>query len=427
MLATLLDKIPLHSRALASGLFAYGLAELSVRVVRLVTVILIARQLAPDIVGQAALTLTLFEIIRIFANIGVGQQIIAAPQDRLGAICNSAQRIFWIWCGCVAVIQLFVAMILAIVFGQQTAAILLAILSLVYALMPGGLVQCYLLMREGRAAVTAKISAIQTIADHLLTAVLLLAWPSPWAVILPKLLTAPIWLILTRRARHWLPDPALGTVPYQQLMGFGLSVLATDLLIAIRNQADKLIISAMFGVTALGTYFFAYNAGIGIISSLITAFGTVLYPTLCNAADNASRAKRMGQAVALGLCLFLPVIALQAGFAVYYVPLVFGDTWSHAAPLVAVLCMAGVPMLASTAATAWRRAEGKPHHDAAAQLVLGIAAIAGLMLGAANGTLESAAFGWVAGQCLVAIPIAYWVLRRPVSSSPPYLQKGSTA
>lgn len=426
MTPRLIDKAPPHLRSLLSGLFAYGLSELSVRLVRLVTVILIARQLAPDIVGQAALTLTLFEIIRILANIGVGQQIIAAQPERLDATCNSAHHIFWVWCVCVAIVQLAVAGLLALLFNQSSSAAMLALLSLVYLFMPGGLVQCYLLMREGRAAVTARTAAVQTIADHLLTAALLLIWPVPLSVVLPKLLTAPIWLILTRRARPWEANPDAGRVPARDMLHFGLSVLATDLLVAIRNQADKLIVSSVFGVTALGTYFFAFNAGIGIIASLITAFGTVLYPILCNA-DDAQKPRRMAQAFALGLCLFLPVIALQVGAAAYYVPVIFGLNWAQAAPLVALLCLAGVPMFAATAATAWRRAQGQPHHDAAAQLLLGITAIAGLCIGAAAGTLEAAAIGWVGGQLLVAIPIAFWVLRGPLSTFRSVHQKGAFA
>lgn len=424
MIAKFANRMPSHLHSLLCGLFAYGLAELSVRLVRLMTVIIIARQLAPDIVGQAALTLTLFEIIRIFANIGVGQQIISAPAERLDAVCNSAHRIFWLWCCCVAIIQLLAALVLNTIFGQGSSAALLALLSLVYLFMPGGLVQCYLLMREGRASVTARTAAIQTISDHILTALLLLAWPSPLSVILPKLLTAPIWLILTRQARHWRPVPAAGKVPARQMMNFGLSILAADLLIALRNQADKIIVSALFGVTALGTYFFAFNAGIGIISSLITAFGTVLYPVLCKA-DPSQRSQRMAHAMVVGLMLFLPAIALQVIAADYYVPIIFGQNWSHAAALVALLCLAAIPMLLTTAATAWRRCEGSAHQDVAAQLILGIAALTGLCAGAATGSLYAAAAGWVIGQFAAAFPTAYWALRRPFSTLFLHAEKGA--
>ena len=43
---------------LVRGVAAFGSAELANRFVRLVTTVVIARQLAPEIVGQAALALT---------------------------------------------------------------------------------------------------------------------------------------------------------------------------------------------------------------------------------------------------------------------------------------------------------------------------------------------------------------------------------
>jgi len=397
---------------LIKGLAAFGAAELSVRLVRLVTVVLIARQLAPDIVGIAALTLTAFELIRVFANIGIGQQIIAADADRLDALCNSAHRIFWIWCGLVAAIQLLVAGILAFGFGQTLSGQMLAMLALVYLFMPGGLVQCFLLMREGRAATTAKTAATQTIADHLLTAALLVIWPSPWSIVLPKLLTAPIWLLLTRRARPWKVDLAAGFIPARTLMRFGVSVLATDMMLAMRGQMDKLIVAATLGVSSLGTYFFAFNAGIGVSSSLISAFGTVALPWLCAAPAGRARLRKLHSVILLGSALFLPLILMQALLAPYYVPIIFGANWEHAVPLISILCLAGIPMLFTAITTAWLRANGRPEIDAKAGLASCLTALGGLYIGTQFGGIESAAGYWLAGLAIVALPFSALILAR---------------
>ena len=410
MQAYLRKKIGDAPFALLSGLAAYGSAEIAVRLVRLATVVVIARQLAPDIVGVAALTLTAFELMRVLANIGVGQKIIAADAARLDATCNTAHRIFWIWCCVVAGLQLAAALFLAIVFSQPLAGAMLAVLSGVYLLMPGGLVQCYLLMREGRAGTTARTTATQTIADHLLTAALLLVWQSPWSVVMPKLLTAPIWLLLTRRARPWRPVPEAGRVPARDLLGFGISVLATEMLTAARGQLDKIIVSATLGITALGTWFFAFNAGIGIVSSLIAAFGTVMFPGLCAVPSGRARSQRLRTAILLGSLIFLPVIAAQALLAPWYVPLIFGAHWAHAAPLISILCLAGVPMLLATVTTAWLRAEGRAGADVWAGLAITATTLGGLAIGVHSGQLEQAALIWTAGFALTVVPFAFYIL-----------------
>ena len=108
----------------------------------------------------------------MLANIGGGQKIIAATDEQLEATCNSSHLIFWIWLPLVAAVQIIVALILWFGFGQLLAGQMLMALSAVYFFMPGGLVQCFRLMREKKLKTTAHIGAQQTIADHILTALL---------------------------------------------------------------------------------------------------------------------------------------------------------------------------------------------------------------------------------------------------------------
>lgn len=412
MLASIAKSRLADSKQLLRNFAAFGVAELLVRLVRLLTVIVIARQLVPEIVGLAALTLTLFELIRVLANIGVGQKIIACESRLLDATCNGAHRIFWVWCILVAGIQIAAAMVLAFYFEQFLAGQMLAVLALVYPFMPGGLVQCFLLMRHGKAAETARIAATQTILDHILTACLLLIWPSQWSIVLPKILTAPIWLFLTRKAFPWSPKPQAGYAAPSQLVHFGLSVLATDMALALRSQLDKLIVAATLGVSALGTYYFAFNAGLGIVSSLITAFGTVLLPILCSVPEGQARSQKLKFATVLGAFLFVPVVAAQVLLAPFYVPLIFGEHWVHAIPLISILCLASIPTFVAAVATVWLRAEGRPHIDAKVNILSCIVALAALYFGAAFGGLTEAALCWVIGLTVISVPFAITVIGR---------------
>lgn len=388
---------------LLRGLSAYGGAELVTRVVRLGATIIIARQLAPEIVGQAALALTLFELVRVLARNGVGQQIISCSDQDLDATCNTAHRVFWMWTWLLVGVQLAAAATLWLAFDQNVAGAMLAALSIVYLWMPGGLVQCHLGMREGLTGRMASTVACQSIADAVLTAAMLLIWPSAWSIVLPKILTAPIWLIMTRRNRPWSPVPAAGRAPIASIAKFSGAILLAETLLAIRTQCDNLIIFAIMGTGALGTYFFAYNAGIGILSSLVTAFGIVAFPMLCAAPQGSQRYRTMKRIAAISGVIFVPLVILQAVAAPFYVPLVFGDHWEPAASLVAILCVSGVPLLLSTLTTIWQRSEGKAGNDARNQAIACVAALSGVGLGATYGSLEAAAIGLVTGQALAAL------------------------
>lgn len=387
---------------LMRGFGAYGGAELANRVVRVVATVVIARQLAPAIVGEAALALTLFELIRVLSGIGIGQRIIAASDGELAAVCNTARRLFWGWALVLVAVQAMVAAVLWLGFGAAGPAAMLAVLALVYPVMPAGLVQCYLAMREGRNAALARTAASQAIADHVLTAALLLAWPSPWSVVLPKLITAPVWLMMTRRNRPWPADALAGYACWRGMVRFGGGVLVAEGLTALRQQGDNLVIVATMGSSALGTYYFAYNAGLGIVTSLVGAFGTVSFPMLCAAPSGPRRLAVLRSVLIGGTALFVPLVAAQALLAPIYVPIVFGAHWAFAAPLIAILCLAGLAQLVSVLTANWLRAEGRVGSDAGRSLLSLTLALGGLYAGARTGSLTAAVIGLVAGTLLAA-------------------------
>ncbi len=396
---------------LVAGLSAHFAGEASARVARILSVVVIARQIDPAMLGVAALALSLFELVRVLANVGIGQQLVRAGADELPALCRTAHRLFGRWCWGVAAVQCAVAGGLAAVDATEAARMLL-VLALVYPLMARALVHTFLLHREQRQPAIARIAATQTIADHLLTLLLVLAWASPWALILPKLLTVPLWVTLTRRARPWRPDRRADVVPAARFLGFGAAVLAGEFAAAARLHLDKLLVGALLGVEALGLYYFAFHAGLGISQALVTAFGNTLFPFLCAAEGRAERTARLRMAALLGGGVFLPLVAAQGFLAPWYVPLVFGAGWASAVPYVATLCLAALPLLAGALVTAAQRAAMRPGRDAWITAAAATCALGGLAAGALH-SLDRAILAYVAGLALVLFPAALAQLAAP--------------
>lgn len=392
-------------QSLIAGFAAYASAEAVTRIIRLVSIIVIARFTTPAILGTAALALSLFELVRVLANAGIGQRIIVAAETELDAICNMARRLFWLCCALVALVQLGVAAVLGFAFGQTDAAIMLAVLSAVYLIMPPGLVQIFLLMREGRLAATARIGATQTILDHILTMVLVVIWPVAWAIVLPKLLTAPVWTLLARRAGPWSPNLVAGRAPVSAFRGMAGGILLSEMMTALRAQADKLIVGALFGTQMLGVYYFAFNAGLGIAQSLVTAFGIVLFPHLSKVSGTAQRLIEARRAVVFGAALFMPLITAQSALAPLYVPVLFGDNWASSASYVAIMALGGLPLFTAAALGALYRANQTTGLEAKLGIAATIAALGGLVIGA-QFSLTAACWGYVLGMAIVFLPRA---------------------
>lgn len=402
---TFQNRLPAGLAPIASGLVAYASAEAATRIVRILAILVIARRTSPELLGTAAFALTLFELIRVLGNAGIGQRIIVATDDELAALCNTAKRLFWTVCLAVTAIQLTVAAGLFFFAGLDEAALMLAALAGVYVCMPPGLVQVFLLMRDGALSTTARIGATQSMADHFLTVALVLIWPTAWAIVLPKLLTAPMWTMLTRRARSWTSDATAGYAPLREFASFGPAILGSELVAALRIHADKLLIGALLGSEALGLYYFAFNAGLGITLSFVAACNTVIFPLLCKQSGDEDRGRLFRQSFVLSLALLAPVVAAQALLAPYYVPVVFGAEWLEAAPYIALLALAALPLCAGSLIGAWLRTRKQPLHETGLALAATVAGLAGLAAGTTQ-SLAAACAAYAAGLALVLLPAA---------------------
>ncbi|TPW32612.1 polysaccharide biosynthesis protein [Martelella alba] len=402
----------LLSSPLLRGTSAYLASEAAAKMSRLATVVVMARFLSPAEIGMAAAVMAGSDILKSLAENGVGQRIIIAEDAELEAVCKRARHIFWAWCSGLTLLQIAVGATIWLFGGSVMAFALMALLGLEYLFMPGGLVQCALAMRQGMFARTAAVSGAQNVGANLMTCILVALFPSPVAVVLPKLISAPVWLFGMRRLVQWQPDKDIAAAPLKPFLRFGASVLGIEFVKSIRGQADKLIVGAALGTEALGIYFFAFNAGVGISTSLATALSTVLFPYLSTSVDRPAALKR-------GLMLAMTTIAMialsQSFAASSYVPLIFGEKWSSVAPLVAIICLTAIPNMLWSVTGQWLRSGGRADRELVLSLTAG-ASITAVSLIAAPYGLMALAWATLAATTFVQAVIAMPVLLNAFST-----------
>lgn len=277
--------------------------------------------------------------------------------------------------------------------------LLIALLALEYVFMPPGIVNCALAMRAGKLTGTATVTGGQIVLANVLTALLAFLWPSPFALILPRVLTAPVWLIGMRRLHPNSISYAVEMAPTRPFVGFGAWVLASEVTKSLRLQADKLLIGVLLGAEALGVYFFAFNAGLSLATSASIAFSRVIYPRIAGASNRSKAAK---DAVWLATIVTTPVILLQALLAPYYVPLLFGESWSFISGTVSILCLAAIPSMLWAGTSQWLRAEDRAGQEFHVTLALTLALLVSTWLLAPYG-IESIAWGYLAVSTVIQV------------------------
>ncbi len=344
----------------AKNLSAYGASEAAAKASRLLVVIAVARTLDLDQIGIAAAALAAADIVKSLTENGVIQKIIAAPQAQLQQTCATAHRIFWVWCLGLFLLQSLAGLVLYASGGSAMLLALILILAGEYLFMPAGLVQAGLAMRAGTLRQTAALSGTQSVASNLRSVVLALIWPSALVLVLPRLLTAPVWLVAMRRLHPWRPDPSQGYAPLRPFLSYGWAVLGVELVKALRLQADKVIVGALMGAETLGLYFMAFNAGLSLSNSFTVAFSTVLFPHLCASAD---KLQALRQSVLLAIGIIAPAVIAQSLLAPLYVPVLFGDGWADIEGVVSILCLVAIPTTLWSATAGWLRANGRPGQE----------------------------------------------------------------
>ena len=345
-------------------------AELVSRVGRVFAAVVLARQLDAAAFGVAAIALTIFEITRVFTENGIGAAVIRATSSGFDRVANTAHRLMWIVCLVLSAVQVGAGLAVEAMLPGRGAGLMVASLGFVFLMMPLGVMHAYCLQRDERMKALAAITTAQVAADHVLTAVLAIAGFGAWAIVLPKILTTPIWLVGMLRSRAWTRNRTAGYSGTTSILKFSLPVLGSELMRACRDQLDKVIISMTLGVEALGLYYFAFNAGLGVSTALNRAFSNAVYPHICAARDQIGAFRK--SILQLGLP-FGALYCLQAMFALIYVPIVFGPTWASAAPLVALLCLGGPARLFVDTVRMKARAQGHSGQDF--QISVGFSAV----------------------------------------------------
>ena len=383
-----------------------GVAQVANRTFRLAATIIAARILLPEHYGLAAIVLAAHEFSMVIAQRATTTSLVQSKEKELAARCASAWSLNWLVGAGLFVGQCALAVVLAKFYDNSALALPLCVLALSFLMLPAGMVQAALNVRAGRLDIVAKIDATQSLVDALLTVVLALAGFGAWALILPKVLLVPLWVIVHRRRCSWRHKghPDIGRCG--ELFKFGRNVVGVNLLTVVRNNADYVLIGKFLGVEALGIYYFAFNAGVGISLGFINAFSAALLPHLCSAGNDSSRLKERFR-VALGALALIvgTLVLLQALLAPIYVPLVFGQRWADlgAVPILILICLSAVPRAIGDAVSQLLHATGYPALDFKLNLAFTVVFIGALLVVVHKGLLAVASTVLVV--MLVAIPL----------------------
>jgi O-antigen/teichoic acid export membrane protein len=342
-----------------------GTAEIVSRIFRLgLTTVILPRLLTKYDYGLAAIVLTVHEFTRIFIEVGVSTKIIQSKEDELSDLCNSGYWLNWIVFPGLFIVQCIVAFPVSWFYHDSHLVLPICVVAMSYLTLPIGTTQYALIVRENKLKICAIVNTFKYITAYVLSAIFALSGMGVWAFVLPWVFVTPIEMLIYRLIHPWHPPNSLTTKYWKDILNFGKSILGVQLLKTLRNNLDYLIVGRFLGVEVLGIYFFGFNAGLGVSLSIISAINTATLPHLCASHTSLHELKRSYFSVIKTISIIIiPLVFLQSTLAHLYLPLLQGNKWIVAIPILVLICLSAIPRPFADAASQLLVTIGKPDLD----------------------------------------------------------------
>jgi O-antigen/teichoic acid export membrane protein len=329
-------------RRATSGLGWVGASQIAMQVIRTVGAIIVARLLAPEEYGLAMLALVFSSLVLVFSDLALGSALV----QRTTITEDDRSTAFWITVGS-GVLFMGVGFassgLFAELYGEPEVQPLLATLSLSFLLTALGATQQALLLREMSFARLETLLVVAAIGGAAVAVALAAAGAGAWAIIGQQLAMATLGSILMWRASAWRPRLLFSKASARDLFGFSGPLVGHRLLYYLHQNADRLIIGRALGPAALGAYAIAYNVMLQPASRIASPITRVLAPVFSRMQDQPeriaaawARTTRLVGAIAIPALLGLVVVAPD------FVPVVLGDQWDAAIPVIQALAFVGM-------------------------------------------------------------------------------------
>ena len=333
------------STQLLRGFSWLALGELLHRIMRLGTIVILARLLSAYDYGLIAIVFLTIEFANTFTlQGGITKKLIYATDVELPELSNAAYWMNWIIHIVVFGLQCIASLGIGWFYHDSNVILPICCVAATYLILPIFAVQGALIQRENRLKVIALAGLTNSVLANVMTIGFALMGLGIWSVVLAHVLSHVSWLAIYLMNHSWRPSGGFTLKGSKEILKFAKDPIGIELLEKLRSNLDYLLIGRFIGVEALGIYYFAFNAGIGISLNIVNMFSMTLLPYFCEVRTDLDRLKkRYLEGLKMIAYITFPLVIIQSVLAPFYVPIVFGQKWVVAIPILIIICLSALP------------------------------------------------------------------------------------
>lgn len=370
----------------------------------------LARLLAPAQFGLFALASLFVEAARVLAGAGLAD----AVTREADLTEEQADTAFWAHLGCAALVALATAA-LALPYSRfvdqpEVVPLVAALAPLMVVGALGGIHTARLLREFGHKAVALRTLAV-SLASSALAIASALHGLGAWSLVVQAATGEIAGVAFAWATFRWRPRLRFSRAALRGLLGFGASMVATNLLWVVLVRVPEVFIGRLLGSAEVGRYRVAWRLIDLLGQAVLAPIGSVCLVTLSRVQHDMPRFRRIYALMLVAAALVaLPLLLGLGALADDVIPLVFGAQWRGDGDLVRVLALMALPFTMNYLAAPALAAVGRSHavlRVAALQLALQI----GLSWLAAPYGLAAVAAAYVA-RAYLTMPYQIHVLQR---------------
>lgn len=163
----------------------------------------------------------------------------------------------------------------------------------------------------------------------------------PWSLVAYNLTSGVTSIVLYYSITKWHPKLIFSRKAFSELFGFGVKLLAANLLHTVYTNISTLIIGKKYTSQDLGFY----SRGDGLsglpIGIYTSTFSRVIYPVLAKVQDDENELRRVyAKYLRIIASIVVPTMLLFAGCMTPFIRVLIGDQWIPAAKFAMLLCLA---------------------------------------------------------------------------------------
>ena len=363
---------------------------------------LVLRLLTPSDYGLFAMTQVVIGLATLMNGYSFASSLVQAEElDEVRA--GQVFGILILMNGSIALAQFLVAPFAADYFHQPQLVAILRVQSLLHLTTPFIIMPQALLSRRIDFRTQGRSNLIAALAGAVTAPLCALAGLGVWTLVLAPLAMFSTRALLLGILGQWWIRPRFALAGAGAMFGFGGTVLISDILWFVQNQADVFIAGRRFDAHMLGLYSEGLFLTQILVNKFVPSLNEVAFPAYARMqADRSAVAWSFAKALSIIMLVAMPFYVGLAATAGPLVLTVMGPKWAEAIPLVQLLAFAMPFVTLHVLYPPATNALGKPRigamSSAAGAIVLPIA----FWIGVPHGPIGMAA-AWVVSMPLLVL------------------------